>query len=46
MYIICYIDISFDRCLVCFHILLTVNNAAMGTEEHRSFLIVVFIFFG
>ena len=46
MYIIFSIHLSFDRCLVCFHILLTVNNAAMGTGEHRSFLIVVFIFFG
>ena len=41
-----FIHLSTDGCLDCFHVLPTVNSAAMNLGVHVSFLIRVFIFSG
>ena len=41
-----FICLSGDRHLGCFYILAVINDAAMNTEVHVSFLISIFVFFG
>ena len=41
-----FICLSDDRHLGCFYILAVINDAAMNTEVHVSFLISIFVFFG
>ena len=42
MYHICFIHSSVDGHLGCFHVLATVNSAALNTGMHISFPIIVF----
>ena len=37
-----FMHLSVDGCLVCFHVLATVNSAAMNIGVHASFSIMVF----